>query len=437
MLLGQSRGKVGSLVFSRVNGKQIVRSRPEVVKNPQTEKQMMQRIIMNTIMQAYARFAAITDHSFEGVQQGQASMSKFMRDNLKSLRTAITNGINEGYGLESIFAFVPVGQNGFAANEYIIAAGRLPQVDVSFDSTYQAAVACDTSTYGSVISSLGLQRGDQLTFCIVNGTDYKTARFNYVRVILDPVDGAGESLSLDTPFIVDGAINKPNPRNEGTLALLSGTAAKMVFNAEERENNHVAIQCAGVIVSRQSTDGSWLRSNTVMKQNDVAIAGIQLSMQECLDLLTDGGVSTLSRLYLNNAGVRRLASANGSGAITVNTVGGNSVALVSLAQMASGVPAAVAGAPAEITMAVDSDGNAHPIICMNEHVTAYEKYLADPTAATLTDAWKEVASSDASNADWKSNAVILWDESASTSQQEGVKWLTSKGVAWSAFMGEN
>ena len=66
MLLGHARGKVGSLVFSRANGKQIVRSRAEVVKNPRTEQQMVQRIMLNTIAQAYSQMKAITDHSFQG-----------------------------------------------------------------------------------------------------------------------------------------------------------------------------------------------------------------------------------------------------------------------------------------------------------------------------------------------------------------------------------
>ena len=73
-----------------------MRSRAEVVKNPQTEKQMVQRIILNTIAQAYSRMSPITDHSFEGIQTGQASMSFFMHRNMDSLRQKVANEIQAG-----------------------------------------------------------------------------------------------------------------------------------------------------------------------------------------------------------------------------------------------------------------------------------------------------------------------------------------------------
>ena len=86
MLLGHARGKVGSLVFSRANGKQIVRAKADVVANPQTEAQVIQRIMLNTVAQAYSKMASICDHSFQGVQKGAKSMSYFMKVNLNKLR---------------------------------------------------------------------------------------------------------------------------------------------------------------------------------------------------------------------------------------------------------------------------------------------------------------------------------------------------------------
>ena len=67
MLLGQAVGSLGDITFSRVNGKQVIKSKPSVVKNPQTEAQLIQRILMNTVIQAYSKMSEICDHSFEGI----------------------------------------------------------------------------------------------------------------------------------------------------------------------------------------------------------------------------------------------------------------------------------------------------------------------------------------------------------------------------------
>ena len=169
MLLGHARGKVGDLVFSRVNGQQVIRARAAVVKNPMTESQMIQRIILNTIIQAYSRMTEICDHSFEGIPNGQKCMSAFMRKNLSMLRSHVANERADGKLFDEIYAFSPKGMNNFAMNAYIVASGSLPQVEIESVSALNGAkiaitAAGATPTYEEVITSLGLQRGDQLTF---------------------------------------------------------------------------------------------------------------------------------------------------------------------------------------------------------------------------------------------------------------------------------
>ena len=63
---GMGRGKVGDVVFSRLNGEQISRVRNRHPKNPRSNSQLFQRAIMATVMQAYSAGKAIFDHSFEG-----------------------------------------------------------------------------------------------------------------------------------------------------------------------------------------------------------------------------------------------------------------------------------------------------------------------------------------------------------------------------------
>lgn len=303
MLLGHARGKVGSLVFARANGQQITRARAEVVKNPQTEKQMIQRIIMATVAQAYSRFQPICDHSFEGVAAGQESMSYFTSKNLKNLRDYIAAQVEDGMSFDDIVAFVPVGSNEYAPNEYIISKGSLPAITPTFTGSTMAKIeGIAGNTYQDVLDAFGLQRGDQLTLITTQGSNGQNTIFHYARVILDPTNGDGTQASLGSAFIVDGAINLPSPRNEGDFANLTFADGAVSYNFSAQ-----SVSGAAVIVSRQKADGSWSRSTSKMVLNPSGVV-YQKSLQECLDLIASGSISTLSAKYLNNAGKGRIPS---------------------------------------------------------------------------------------------------------------------------------
>lgn len=317
MLLGHARGKVGSLVFSRSNGQQIVRARAEVVKNPQTTEQMIQRIILNTVAQAYSKMSVITDHSFEGVQTGQKSMSYFMRKNMEMLRAKVANISVESGLLGDVYAFTPIGQNGLAANEYVISKGTLPEIRayaIEEDNTV-GCMTLATNTYQGVLDQYGLQRGDQLTFVTLQEdmTTHATT-FHFARIILDPMNADGTEADLSSPFIVDGAVNLPNVRNEGTFSTL-------VFDTDHVEYgfNVQYVACGGIIVSRKNSDGSWLRSNCTMFKQEVN-NGAGTSMGEALEMLATGDISTLNTRYLNNAGTGNVSTTGGgSSSPTVST----------------------------------------------------------------------------------------------------------------------
>lgn len=303
MLLGHARGKVGDVVFARVNGQQITRARAAVVKNPQTEKQMIQRIILNTVIQAYSRMSEICDHSFEGVAVGQDNMSKFMRENMSILRKFVADYAAENGTFVGCYAFVPKGLNMFTPNQWKIATGQLPEVILSEVSPTDGAVIAITSagvipTYAEIITSLGLQRGDQLTFI---GQELYTdgrAAFKFARVILDPRESDGTQAEIDTPFLADGAINKPSPRNEGSDIVFTTAANELAFDLGENSQFGAA-----VIVSRQKSDGSWLRSNSAIQLAEnipYALVGA-MDMQEAIDYALSGGIELESDRYLNNA----------------------------------------------------------------------------------------------------------------------------------------
>lgn len=317
MLLGHARGKVGSLVFSRSNGQQVVRARAEVVKNPRTETQLIQRIFLNTVSQAYSKMQPIVDHSFEGVAPGQASMSFFMKKNLDKIRAYVKTQLDDDQSYDDIVAFTALGENYISPNNYIIAKGSLPEVLPTFSGSTAGKIEnISANTYEGVINSLGLQRGDQVTFITMQGSMAAGVDFHFARVILDPINADLTEAPLSTPFIADGAINKPNGRNEGTFTTLTFSADAISYSFSAK-----AVVATAVIISRKNVDGSWKRSNATLALNEAATVGSFPSLQECLDAAQSSEITSVSQRYLNNAGKGKLPgqTADDGGTITVTS----------------------------------------------------------------------------------------------------------------------
>lgn len=300
MLLGQARGKVGSLVFSRNNGKQVTRAKAETVRNPQTEKQVLQRIILNTISQAYSRMSAITDHSFEGKITPAENMAAFMKRNMNDLRAKISAAVAAGQSFDDIFNFAPIGSANFVYNPLVISMGALPKVPVisvtSGTGAKTSAVAANT--YQGVIDAFNLQRGDQLTFINICEDNLGNKYFYYNRVILNPVDDNGVNLPLSTAFIADGEIISPSPKNEGSFAALQYAADGITFAI-----GNTAVKAAAVIVSREKGDGSWSRSESslILDQSAIEESIDAMTLQDAIDDFSENSVGLDNAKYLNNA----------------------------------------------------------------------------------------------------------------------------------------
>ena len=110
----------GATVYKDGNGNTVMR---EVVSpsNPKTQAQMVQRIIMHTVMQAYSKMKEICDHSFEGVKKGQDTMSLFMKENVQKCRAAVAEMQAQGVAFINMYNFSLLGTKNFAANQYLVA----------------------------------------------------------------------------------------------------------------------------------------------------------------------------------------------------------------------------------------------------------------------------------------------------------------------------
>lgn len=301
--LNGSTGKLAGATMYKSNGETVMR---EVVtpKDAKTTGQLLQRIVMHTVMSSYSLMKDICDHSFEGMKKGQETMSYFMKQNIQFCREKIATMQSEGTSAYGMFNFIPLGIRGFTPNQYQVAMGSLPQIQSAIkddETNYGYIAGFAENTYENVIKTLGLQRGDQLTFCLViaTGDGMAAKEFKYCRVILDPTNADGTQAALSSAFIVDGVINLPSPRNEGSFYFEFNAAKQILFGVEE--GNGGIANC--VIASRKGSNDVWLRSTTYLAYTTY---GTSYSLGECLDMAKAGSTTpivTTNALYLNNAGV--------------------------------------------------------------------------------------------------------------------------------------
>lgn len=136
LFLGFGRKSVGDVVFYKRKGstEQMARARNRKPNNPRSDKQLYQRAIMATVLQAYSAGKVIFDHSFEGKSVPDGSMRRFMSLNLRKLRAAIAADLAEPTNPTQGHVVAPgaVTPVPFA---YRISEGSYPNQLLTFDDT--------------------------------------------------------------------------------------------------------------------------------------------------------------------------------------------------------------------------------------------------------------------------------------------------------------
>lgn len=302
MLLGHARGKLGDLVFYRANGNQVTRAKAASVKNPKTTLQTIQRMIFGTVSEAYKRMKSICDHSFEGVQYGQKSMSKFMSENLKRLRAYYPTSADPSAYAEidpvNGMAFALKGNGASAGTGLIIAMGSVPSVPIvttaagvfdGFGEEFNSA-----PTIQDVMDALNARVGDQITLCALVdlGTGYEFQKSRYVI----NADATAEQLAV--AWDKTGAADAFDPVKTQVGILQLNCAANSQAVPETSVGDIVAVGC---ILSRKSESGAWLRSNTIMYNTTDEVPEYQV--EYALPTWEDAStvIDAESQRYLNNA----------------------------------------------------------------------------------------------------------------------------------------
>lgn len=337
MLLGKARGSVGDLTFSVLNSEQITRAKAKSVKNPRTDAQMIQRVLMSTTVHAYSGMQEIVDHSFQGVPYQGRSMNRFNQLNVKNLRALYAQIAGGDTGVP--VAFNANGNKRISLAPWIMSTGSLPTVGLKIDSeaggdwpvainnsqtvgiyTVDAGVAIDASfesapSYADLIAYFGLQAGDQLTLCALTRlvSDKEAGcNFKFGRFILQPKDGDLSHMLTDATVA--------NEKNQGVS--FSGADGNLFINfsdlVEAGENNRTFFMEACIITSRLENN-AWKRSNSqmVMCTDDLAEGGVD--METAIDSYSSVQFDTNSPWYLNKAG--RSTTMEPAGALQNGQVG--------------------------------------------------------------------------------------------------------------------
>lgn len=263
---GLRKGSTKSLTFSVLDGKQITKDRVYDVKNPRTESQMRQRMLMTTIGAAFKTLKSIADHSFEGYSSGMQCMRQFNSRNL--------NRFKQAAAAKGSVAFNKYKDGDINPLPFILASGSLPGFSFKFDATSNLEIVgekegADFTTAEGIYAALGVQRNDLITFCTVIGEgttlngvySYKAERFNIVRLYCDK---SGAVSKLADAFTI-------STNNDQASVSMSTTANAITIKTGEAD--------FGAVIQSRKNDNGWLRSDAVMIVNDTVIADVKTANQ--------------------------------------------------------------------------------------------------------------------------------------------------------------
>lgn len=263
---GLRKGSTKSLTFSVLDGKQITKDRVYDVKNPRTEAQMRQRMLMTTVGAAYKMLKSIADHSFEGYSSGMQCMRQFNSRNLNRFKKAAA--------AKGEVAFNEYKDGDINPLPFILASGSLPGFDYKLDATSNLEIvgekdAADFTTAEGIYAALGVQRNDLITFCTVIGEGsvsngvytYKAERFDIVRLYCDK---SGSVSKVADAFTIS--------TNNDQAAVTMSTAANAITIKS-------GVADFGAVIQSRKNDSGWLRSNAVMVVSDTAISGAKTANQ--------------------------------------------------------------------------------------------------------------------------------------------------------------
>lgn len=289
LILGTSRGKLGDIVTYRSMGQQMARVRVRNVKNPKTQLQTLQRVVLACAAKTVSVMSSILDHSFQSVTYGAESKRYARKQIMKVLREQMVAAYNDEGRLSEAqqVGCYPTYASGAAVAAFPVSQGSLPQIpcEVVNEGMGNIPVVVDYSTTLTVAqfcTALGVSIDTQLTFIFltpkrITATDetpafynanFRVARVNFLPTAAnDPVfEAVGEG--ADSPLILSSAVVDMD-RSTDFERVLFGRDDVNANCIQYDYTNTQAIgadnSCAGFAVIASKWDGSkWLRSTQTL-----------------------------------------------------------------------------------------------------------------------------------------------------------------------------
>ena len=324
LFLGQARGKVGSVVFSRLNGVQITRAYNPSPKNPKSWAQATQRAAFASISQYYKVFKYLIEQGQQGIKVGQPSIQDWQSRTLKQLigvigstpmvlnakgvqypqllPISLTNG-----SLPSLSYDIRGVQNSAGDTHYGLC--------LTFGGRYTTTEALAAMTLGDVYAMTpGLQRGFQLTFALLGWSieldmfDYYNRAFAGMRaqyVIAEDADETlpffvavegSETLVQINPAILTSSWGERFTPRWG-LRVIDGTAVAYLDAPEYVTDGSGGI-VAGCCITSYYNGSAWARSTSPMA---IAADWATIDQTDVIETYQRAAKSTSSDLYLNQA----------------------------------------------------------------------------------------------------------------------------------------
>lgn len=304
------KGKLGNIVgYKGRNGKRLARIRQTEVKNPKTDGQIIQRMILATASKAYGLMKSIVDHSWQGIAYGGISQSyflkkamerirKFVADSMAAFPSSITDPLQwvglarpdrlaeAGYGLQISEGTIPSVSANYATQ------GEGEEADTVLDhfGNLIAGVSEDNpATTRNVLNAIGAKVGDQITAVAIlaNGLFVKS------RYVIK-ADATDAQLNSNWPIDEDteGGAFDPAETIVSTDVMIVPDNNKLQVTSKTSD-----VAAASIIISRK--DGNtWQRSTQyLMPVGDVSVVDSIIKLWQ----LGTTEIATDNPYYLNNA----------------------------------------------------------------------------------------------------------------------------------------
>lgn len=277
---GQGRGALGDMVFQHVNGEQVTRVRVRHPHNPRSDEQQYQRAIMATVLRAYEAGKVIFSHSFQGNALTANDQPLFMQRNLKLLRQAIRNDLDQQLSpLRQAGRVVAPETVAPVPFSYQISEGTYPQKLFTFgerreDWNISIPTPLPEETVSHYASRVGIIPGDYYTICV-----FSQSSSDFAYKSLEGYEGASQFncvFNYARFGVLDDVLTNDNELYVwGQLFEIMGDSLYIDLNNRPLMNNdaegfdilnfspkYYELGSIGVIRSRKNTD---LRSTSFMR----------------------------------------------------------------------------------------------------------------------------------------------------------------------------